>query len=150
MNNVSSLTISGPATLSSGGITTTGTQTYGSGNQTSATQGDRNQTTQQSGTQNQSSQAGSGGTASSTYQSGEQNQNATGTGSQQNQQYGTGNTNKQSSTTTSENRHNRQYGDHDRSAGAGASARGDDERHDNGKHKGWYKDHGNKHGDRDD
>ena len=26
----------------------------------------------------------------------------------------------------------------------------DDDHHDNGKHKGWYKDHGNKHGDRDD
>jgi hypothetical protein len=94
------------------------TQVYGNDNQTSATQGDQNQTTQQG--------------EQSVYQSGKQNQSAQGSGNQQSQQYGSGNSNEQTGRTAA-NEHNRQYGN----SGTGASARG--ERHDKGKHKGWYK-----------
>ena len=91
------------------------------------------QNSNQIGTDNQSTQVNGNDNQTSATQ-GDQNQNAQGTGNQQSQQYGSGNVNEQKGGTAA-NEHNRQWG----SAAGGASARGDEERHDNGKHKGWYK-----------
>ena len=143
---------------------------YGSGNQSSQVYGSGNQSTTMQGDQNQSvQQQGSGNTGSNTYQRGAQNQNATGSGNQQNQQYGAGNQSSQGGTSGSHNEHNRQsnmpygqrdaqnqhaqgsgnqqnqqYGYGNRSEQHGPNASGgasrDDDRHDKGKHKGWYKD----------
>ena len=65
---------------------------------------------------------------------GVQNGTQLGTGNQQSQQYGSDNVNRQNGG-TARNEHNRQWGN----AAGGASAQGDEERHDNGLHKGWSK-----------
>jgi hypothetical protein len=96
------------------------------------------QNTSQTGDSSQSNQvSGSDNTTSNTQQSGTQNQSATGSGNQQSQQSGSGN--------------NAALDSGPGSASAGASSdsdrygrgdrygKSDDERHDNGKHKGWSK-----------
>ena len=94
------------------------------------------QNTSQTGDSNQAAQNYGSGNASATEQSGSQNQNATGTGIQQSEQYGSKNSSAQNEGSGS--------------ASAGASTDSDrhgkgdrygksDERHDNGKHKGWSK-----------
>ena len=105
-------------------------QQIGSGNQSSQAYGERNQQSQQYGSGNYSSQGGTAANeqnrqynSNDTYQRGGQNQNAYGSGNQQNQQYGSD---------------NRSMQNHDR-YGASGGATGDGERHDKGKHKGWYK-----------
>jgi len=136
----------------------------GSGNQSSQVLGNDNtgSNTSQSGAQNQnatsgqsatgaqqSQQYGSGNASSqggtSAYeknrqsnmpysqQRGAQNQNSYGSGNQQNQQYGTGNRSAQAGSYSSNDRYE------NNAASGGQTRDREDERHDNGKHKGQYK-----------
>ena len=96
--------------------------------------GDQN--TSQTGDSNQAAQNYGSGNASATEQSGSLNQNATGTANQQNQQYGSDNAAAQNEGSGSASAGASRDSDrHERGDRYGSS----DERHDNGKHKGWFK-----------